>query len=534
MSIMLAAVRGHRKTAVLLALATVVALAITAAPASARTTTTNTQVPELAQGAGMGDNPSPAVRHVQRVLDRRGYDLGAPGVDGRFGPITDAAVRRMQADNGLVVDGIVGKHTRTALGLPTTHRASKGGKTERGTSRPSSAKKTKGRTKVKTKAKPTAPAAGKQPASSPASTNTNHDNGGIGDLALLAIIALAAFVVSLLAFLVRASRRTSAAGTKPADPTPSGATGRTAGPPGTETTAVTSIGQELFLEGHNDDVGEFRGRAVASSVTHNQEDPDHPHTNYLIDDPRLGAPVWVREDDVHRSPSRLAAGEPVIGYVTLPAEAPASYADPSTTAIGETCEQAGWQLVDVVTDRETGRGLERPGLTYALRQIADGHARGLVISDLRRLSRSIVDLGALMEWFRDADAALVALDLGVDTSTPAGRELAATLIRLGGWERDRIARRTRSGLAGVRAQGGPTSRASVADRPELTERIIAMRSNGMTLQAISDQLNAEQVPTMRGGAMWRPSSVQAALGYRRPGSRSPRDQLPSLEEDRQR
>jgi hypothetical protein len=41
----------------------------------------------------------------------------------------------------------------------------------------------------------------------------------------------------------------------------------------------------------------------------------------------------------------------------------------------------------------------------------------------------------------------------------------------------------------------------------------------MTLQAIADQLNAEGVPTLRGGALWRPSSVQTALGYRRPGSR---------------
>jgi hypothetical protein len=57
-----------------------------------------------------------------------------------------------------------------------------------------------------------------------------------------------------------------------------------------------------------------------------------------------------------------------------------------------------------------------------------------------------------------------------------------------------------------------------------------MRAANMTLQAIADQLNAEGVPTLRGGAMWRPSSVQAALGYRRPGTRHPRDQFPTLED----
>ena len=46
-----------------------------------------------------------------------------------------------------------------------------------------------------------------------------------------------------------------------------------------------------------------------------------------------------------------------------------------------------------------------------------------------------------------------------------------------------------------------------------------MRTAGMTLQAIADVLNSEGVPTLRGGAMWRPSSVQSAAGYRRPPKR---------------
>jgi DNA-binding transcriptional MerR regulator len=54
------------------------------------------------------------------------------------------------------------------------------------------------------------------------------------------------------------------------------------------------------------------------------------------------------------------------------------------------------------------------------------------------------------------------------------------------------------------------------DRPELLQKIAAMRSQGMSLREIAERLNAEEVPTLRGGALWRPSSIQAALGYKRP------------------
>ena len=55
-----------------------------------------------------------------------------------------------------------------------------------------------------------------------------------------------------------------------------------------------------------------------------------------------------------------------------------------------------------------------------------------------------------------------------------------------------------------------------ATQPELRRRIVRMRRAGMTLQAIADDLNDDGVPTARGGVMWRPSSVQSALGYKRP------------------
>jgi DNA invertase Pin-like site-specific DNA recombinase len=216
----------------------------------------------------------------------------------------------------------------------------------------------------------------------------------------------------------------------------------------------------------------------------------------------------------------------VIGYVTLSLEPGVSDDDGSSEDIKAMCERSGWELLEIVRDRDVGPTLERPALGYALEQIAHGKADGLVVSDLQRLSRSIVDLGALMAWFRNAQAALIALDLDIDTSTPKGRHVAGTLIALSTHEHERMAHRIGHVLCDVRANGRPTGRPAVRHDPELLERIAAMRAANMTLQGIADQLNAEEVPTLRGGTTWRPSSIQAALGYRRPGSR---DHLPSLE-----
>lgn len=180
------------------------------------------------------------------------------------------------------------------------------------------------------------------------------------------------------------------------------------------------------------------------------------------------------------------------------------------------CERRDWQLLELVRDEgQSAKTLDRPGLRLALERIAAGEAEGLIVSKLDRLSRSVIDFGLLLEWFTELEATLVALDLNVDTSTPGGRLVANVFAVVAEWERDVIAARTRAGLQALRARGKPTGRPAVADMPELTTRIRAMRDEGMTLQAIADTLNHEGVPTMRGGKAWRPSSVESAAGYRR-------------------
>jgi peptidoglycan hydrolase-like protein with peptidoglycan-binding domain len=66
------------------------------------------------------------VRRLQRLLVEMKL-LDFTGIDGSFGPNTDAAVRSFQQSEGLVVDGIVGPLTWAALPAdPNTPRLSEG------------------------------------------------------------------------------------------------------------------------------------------------------------------------------------------------------------------------------------------------------------------------------------------------------------------------------------------------------------------------------------------------------------------------
>ena len=172
------------------------------------------------------------------------------------------------------------------------------------------------------------------------------------------------------------------------------------------------------------------------------------------------------------------------------------------------------RLLEIIREREPqrGRALERPGLGYALDSISAGDAEGLVVDDLSRLTRSAAELGRVLQWFLDHDARLVAIGQGLDTDDESARLAVRMLIDVSRWEHERLVERTRNGMRAARRKGPP----GVADYPHLKERIAQMRAAGMTLEAIAGQLNREGTPTVRGGAKWRPSSVQVAAGYRRP------------------
>jgi DNA invertase Pin-like site-specific DNA recombinase len=202
----------------------------------------------------------------------------------------------------------------------------------------------------------------------------------------------------------------------------------------------------------------------------------------------------------------------VVGYVRIgPRERRSTR--PELEAQRETirkeCERRGWTLVGFEEDIRSGRSGHRHGLDAALEACRSGAADGILVARLDRLTYSLEQLAQLVRDAFEGGFNLVAPDVGLDLGTPEGKHLALVLTTAVHWSPRGLGVRTRRALAehrSVRQRGRPTS-----TPPAVAARIRALRDAGWTLQKICDALNAERVPTPRGGALWRPTSLRAVL-----------------------
>jgi DNA invertase Pin-like site-specific DNA recombinase len=125
----------------------------------------------------------------------------------------------------------------------------------------------------------------------------------------------------------------------------------------------------------------------------------------------------------------------------------------------------------------------------------------------------MIDFLAMLERADANGWQLVCLSPNVDMSDPYGRCMAQVAGSFAELERALISIRTREGLSTEQAQGNIRRKAAAAcftDRPVI-ERIVRLANHdGWSLGDIARQLQAEQVPTRRGGA-WTSTQVRRIL-----------------------
>lgn len=185
------------------------------------------------------------------------------------------------------------------------------------------------------------------------------------------------------------------------------------------------------------------------------------------------------------------------------------------------------ELVSIEVDAgESAKSLERPALQVALSKLKRGEADALLVVKLDRLTRSVVDLGELLEaYFKDERRALLSVSEQIDTRSAAGRMVLNILTVVGQWEREAIGERTKLAMKHLAAQGKyvggkvPYGSAIGGDGetlvPNPAEQLViaavrTLRALGMTLRAIAAEL-ARRGMRSRAGKRFKPSAIAAIL-----------------------
>jgi DNA invertase Pin-like site-specific DNA recombinase len=215
-----------------------------------------------------------------------------------------------------------------------------------------------------------------------------------------------------------------------------------------------------------------------------------------------------------------------IGYIRVStdqqAESGAGMAAQRAAILAQ-CKHNGWELARIYEDNgASAKALTgRPGLSEALQVLSQGDAAALVVSKLDRLARSVHDFAGLVRVAEREGWGIVALDLGVDMTTPTGGLLANVTASVAEWERRIISVRTSEALAQRKAAGVQLGRPRTLD-PAIAKKIRSLRAEGVTLQAIADELNSEGVATPS-GRTWSPALVRK-VSLQQPRSANVRQQ----------
>lgn len=183
-----------------------------------------------------------------------------------------------------------------------------------------------------------------------------------------------------------------------------------------------------------------------------------------------------------------------------------------------------YELVAIVEDAgASAKTLVRDGLTEVLARLEDGEATALIVTNLDRLTRSVKDLGELLES-RFTRFSLVSVGEQIDTSTAAGRLVLNVLMSVAQWEREATSERTKTALQHKKSQGqrvgsipygyslgedGQTLKANQAEA-EVVQAVKDLNAAGLSLRSIADRLE-KQGYRARSGGNFHPQTVSNIL-----------------------
>lgn len=206
----------------------------------------------------------------------------------------------------------------------------------------------------------------------------------------------------------------------------------------------------------------------------------------------------------------------VVGYIrvssTIQAEEGVSL-DAQRTRLEAYAVAMGLDLVSIEVDAGlSAKSMARPGLQAALQALESGKATGLLVVKLDRLTRSVRDLGALLEDYFASRFSLLSLGDSIDTRTASGRMMLNILTSVTQWEREAGSERTKAALAHIKASGRKLGRPFMGETvAESVKTAKELHATGQySLRELAAELNLRNIPTALGGKWW-PKTVRSAL-----------------------
>lgn len=171
----------------------------------------------------------------------------------------------------------------------------------------------------------------------------------------------------------------------------------------------------------------------------------------------------------------------------------------------------GDEIIAHVEEIASGGKADRVLLTAALECLKAGEADGLIVAKLDRLARSIAQVDRVLTAANKYGWSLVALDLGVDTSSASGRMVANVLAAVAQWERETIGERTSAALQAKKVRnGGKLKGSRPCVEPSILLWMQKRRREGWSYRLIAERATDVGLKTSQGGK-WRPGTVKHIL-----------------------
>jgi DNA invertase Pin-like site-specific DNA recombinase len=135
----------------------------------------------------------------------------------------------------------------------------------------------------------------------------------------------------------------------------------------------------------------------------------------------------------------------------------------------------------IFQEKITGMSTSRPELDKLLAMLRPGDT--VLVNRLSRLGRNTAHIIQLIADFSKNDIRFVALDLGIDTNTPAGRMVLSVFAALAEFERESNGERRQAGIELAKAQGKHMGRPAGVDEEKL-KKVKTSLAAGLSIHQI--------------------------------------------------